>query len=468
MAARIRRARASDNSRMSDGDARSDDRLALVDQGLFAGHRAAGLNLVIQCVWIYQQAIDVAGLVRFHHNLSYGLLGRRIEPSPLPFGRPRWVLNRGLPDIEIADRARPPAELTDWADERSQLPIDPEGRHGWHLAALPLTDGSTAVSLVLSHYLLDGLGLAIALAEAALGKTRELGYPPPGSRTRARAIVQDARDTAHDMPEVARALVTTARVARRARRELAGSPAVRPVALRAGDGDDPIVVPATWIRVDAYDWDARAKDLGGMGNTLVAGFAAKFAERVGRRRAGDGMVTLHLPMNDRAEGDVRANAMSIATVCVDPTRVTTDLTGLRAAIRQARKTLREEPDEALQLRSLIPFTPKRALKRMVDAGLNDPDVPMLCSNLGDLDPLVCCLDGTDGELAMTRATGQHVTREWLDRTGGQMTLQSWRTGGSNIYITVNAYQPGAVNTKPALRELAARTLADFDLTGRID
>jgi hypothetical protein len=37
-----------------------------------------------------------------------------------------------------------------------------------------------------------------------------------------------------------------------------------------------------------------------------------------------------------------------------------------------------------------------------------------------------------------------------------------------IFITVLAYQPGAENTKPALRELAARTLAEFDLTGQID
>jgi hypothetical protein len=51
--------------------------------------------------------------------------------------------------------------------------------------------------------------------------------------------------------------------------------------------------------------------------------------------------------------------------------------------------------------------------------------------------------------------------------GGQMTLQSRLTGGK-IRITVGAYQPGAENTKPALRELAARTLAEFDLTGKID
>ena len=111
MPVRIRPARASSNSRASNGDAPPDNRLALVDQGLFAGHRAARLNLVIQCVWIYEHAIDLDGLKRFNHNLGYGLLGRHIERSSLPFARSRWVLDRGASDIDVAECARPRAEL---------------------------------------------------------------------------------------------------------------------------------------------------------------------------------------------------------------------------------------------------------------------------------------------------------------------------------------------------------------------
>ena len=74
-------------------------------------------------------------------------------------------------------------------------------------------------------------------------------------------------------------------------------------------------------RIDLDDWDARAKALGGTSNTLAAGLAAKLAERMGRRRAGDGAVTLQLVMSDRTEGDTRAIAVSFARVSVDPTRV---------------------------------------------------------------------------------------------------------------------------------------------------
>jgi hypothetical protein len=442
---RIRPARASVNGRASNGDARPDNRLAFLDQAFFAGHRAAGQKEVVQVVWIYEHAVDFDGLRRFHHNLGCGLLARRIERSPLPFARHRWVSDRGPSDIDIAECARPRAEVSDWADERSQLPVDPEWGPGWHFGVLPLTDGSTAISLVLSHYLLDGLGVVIALIEATLGNRRDLGYPPPRSRTRRRALVQDARQIARDVPEVARALVAGAKLARTQARkpDSARSSASPPVALSGGGGDDPVVLPAITVYIDLDDWDARAEALGGTSSTLAAGLAAKLGEHLGRRRAGDGAVAVQIIMSDRAEGDPRAIAISSARVIVDPTRVTTDLRDARAAIKQALTVLRETPDESSQLASLIPFTPKRTLKRLADGAL------------------------TDAEYMNSRPTRQHVTRQWLERIGGQMYLLTFRIPG-RIVINLVAYQPGLENTKPALRELAARTLAEFNLTGEID
>lgn len=470
MPERIRPGRASFNSRASNDDRRLDNRLALVDQGFFAGHRAAGQKEATQCVWVYEHAVDFDGLRRFHHNLGYGLMGRRIERSPLPFGRHRWVLDRWPLDIDIAECARPRAELSDWADERSQLPIDAEWGPAWHLGVLPLTDGSTAISLVASHYVVDGLGFAVAVADAILGNTRDLGYPPPRSRTRLRAAAQDARQTARDAPEVARALVEAAKVARkqiRSRQDIAQSQVSRPVAFGGGDGDDVVVVPGITIYVGPADWDARAKALGGTSNTLVVGLAAKLAERMGRRRGGDGAVTVQLPISDRTEGDTRAVALSLARVSVDPTRVTTDLRDVRAAVKQALTTLRDTPDESQQLLWLAPLTPKPTLKRLVDAGFVDPDLPVIVSNLDDVGSLVNRVDGTAAEYLSGRGMRQHLTRGWLARIGGEMYLLSLRIGGK-IAITVRAYQPGAENTKSALRELAARTLAEFGLTGEID
>jgi hypothetical protein len=182
-------------------------------------------------------------------------------------------------------------------------------------------------------------------------------------------------------------------------------------------------------------------------------------------------------MSARTERDTRAIAVSFANLTVDPTAITTDLGDVRAAVKEALTTLRETPDESMQLLWLVPFTPKRVLKRIGAAMGPDPNHPVFCSNLGDLGFLVYALARNDAEYAtidaalkrlhLIRVSGQHVPRQLLERTGGQIMLQSWRIGGK-IAITVEAYQPGAENTKPALRELAARTLAEFDLTGEID
>lgn len=269
-----------------------------------------------------------------------------------------------------------------------------------------------------------------------------------------------------DAPEIARALGLAARLARRSRHDVAQAPASRPVTLRGGDGDETIVVPGITIRVELAHWNARAKALGGTSNTLVAGFLAKLGARMGRQRA-DGAVTLQLPMSERTEEDTRANAMSFARVSIDPTRVTTDLRDARAAIKQALSPLRETPDNSLQLAWLASLTPKRALRRMDEGIVADPEFPVFYSNLGDVGSVVNRLDGTDAEYATARVTAQHETRRSLERMGGQMTVQSLRIPGS-IVISVNAYQPGTENTKSALRKLAALTLAEFDLTGKID
>jgi hypothetical protein len=453
-------------SRVSNGDARLDNRLAFMDQASFLALRARDQGQLIQWVWVYDRDVDIDGLRRFRRNLGYGLLGRRIERSPLPFARHRWVSARGPADLDIAECARPRAELGDWADERAQLPIDPETGPGWHLGVARFADGSTAVSLVASHCLVDGLGCGLAIADAVKGDTRDLGYPPPRSRTRLRAVVSDARETVRSAPEVVRALVATVKLAGRRRHDIARLAASRPIAILGGesDGDAGVVVPAITIYIDLDDWDARAKALGGTSNSLFTGFAAKLGERMGRGRADDGAVRLIITANDRTEGDTRANAVSFADVSVDPTQVTTDLSGVRAVIKQALRTLQEAPDESLQILPLTPLTPKRAVRRLADVLFAFADLPVTCSNIGDIDPVAGRPDGTSADCVFVRGVDQHVTRKMLEQ---KFFLGSGRIG-SKIFITVVAYQLDGKNSKPDLRELAAHTLAEFDLTGVID
>jgi hypothetical protein len=468
VAIQIHRTRQRWRRRAVKGDARPDNRLSFMDQAGLQLLRATERGQLMQALWIYEHPVDFDALRRFHRDFGHGLFGRRIERSPLPFGRCRWVASLGPPsDIDFAERARPRAEVSDWADEQAQRPIDPEWGPGWHLGVLPLTDGSTAISLVTSHYLCDGIAALFTIVETVVGSTRDLGYPQPLSRTRFRAVLSDLRDTAKDAPEVARTVAAAGKLALRHRHEMAASRASKPPAIGTADGDATIVVPAISIFVDLMEWDARANSLNGTSHSLLAGFAARLAELTGRRHA-DGTVTLIVALDDRTSlDDTRANAMIFAPVDVDPTPVATDLTDARIAIRQALKAAREVPDETLQLLPLVPLVPRRALRRVAEQFLGSgAELPVSCSNLGDVHPAVARPDGTDAEYVVLRGVDQNVRRADIERAGGQLVVVAGRIGGK-ISIAVVAYQPGRPNSKSRLRELAAETLADFDLTGVI-
>jgi mycoketide-CoA synthase len=106
-------------------DQQVDNRLAHQDQAAFLALRAVH-GALLQVTWIYDRAVNVDGLRRFHRNLGCGLLGRRIERSPLPFARDRWVLSPASEEIDFAATSRRRADVSAWADERARLPIDPE------------------------------------------------------------------------------------------------------------------------------------------------------------------------------------------------------------------------------------------------------------------------------------------------------------------------------------------------------
>ncbi|WP_422749666.1 hypothetical protein ACN27E_06260 [Mycobacterium sp. WMMD1722] len=432
-----------------------------LDQAMFLGLRATGQAAVMQCVWIYEHPVDHDGLRRFHRNFGHGLAGRHIEPSPLPFGRHRWVAATGPEcDIDIAETVLPREQLSDWLDERAAVPVDPEWGPGWHLAVQPLTGGATAVTLVGSHCLSDGGGALLTVFNAVTGNPAELGYASPNTRTRARAIREDTRQVVRDLPDLGRTVAAAAKLAYRRRTEF-----TRPAKSPAGEAgaDDAIVTPAISVFVDGERWDARAQALGGNSYSLLAGVAARLSQRMGRHRPEDGAVTFTIPINDRALEDTRANAVKLATAHIDPRRVTEDLSAARAAIKQALQTIREVPDETMALLPLVPFIPKRAVQAMADVAFGFSDLRVSCSNLGTLPVEIGRVDGTDAEYVALRGVDGHISRRVLEERSGILTVVGARIG-AKMSIAVIGYQPGAVNTKPWLAELVRQTLAEFDLS----
>ncbi|TVS87130.1 type I polyketide synthase [Mycobacterium helveticum] len=448
------------------GDEPVDNRLAYVDQAIFLAMRAVHGTLT-QFTWLYDHAVDVDALRRFHRNLGCGLLGRKIERSPLPFARDRWVKAAATDDIDIAAAPRPRAAVSAWLDQRARLPIDPEWGPGWHLGVLPLDDGGAAVSLVVSHTLVDGIGLGQAIAEAAEGRMRDFGYPPAGSRTRRRAVREDFRQTVKDLPDITKAFVSAAGKIWPDRKQFTSSIKAAPPAPRTADDDQVVEVPALTAYVGLAEWDARAKSLGASSNSLVAAVACRLAVRAGRVHD-DGTVTLRFPVTLRTEDDTRGNALTVVDVAVDPTHAATDLGDMHAKITREILAAMKNPDEEfLSTFPLAPLVPKRLNRRLAGMAAGGASHPVTVSNVGDLPPAVNRPDGTDAEYAYMRSVEPDIKQSTLEHIGGQLFVGSGRSRGK-IFFRISAYVLGRPNTHDELREMVSRTFAEFDLPAEID
>ena len=432
--------------------------LDLVDHTFFRIERASGVTNVIQCVWVYNRAIDIDRLRQFHRHLQQGRLYRRIERSPLPFGRHRWVSPSDQPDLEIVERPRPRQEFDAWLDEQADIPIDAEHGPGWHLAVLPFTDGGAGVSLVASHCVTDAVGLCEAVADAACGYDNATNWPAAGSRPRWQALREDARQTVRDVPGIGRAFVAAARFVRR-NHGGAGSAGPAPV-LSAGI-DESVTPPTATVFVDADEWDARAESLGGTSNTLFAAVAASLAQRVGRVAA-DGTVTLTMAINQRTPGDTRANAITNVDFTVDPASAATDLREIRAATKQALIRSQEEPDERWTLLPLVLLVPERLGKRWVGAATNSA-ASVGSSNIGAVNPAVNRPDDTEADHFAMRSLTAGMTNAVMHQLGGLLSLLSGRAHG-RVFVSIVAYQLDRPTSKAELQQHVASVLSEFSLT----
>ena len=231
--------------------------------------------------------------------------------------------------------------------------------------------------------------------------------------------------------------------------------------------DDAIVeIPSVVAFIDTGQWDAKAESLGGNTYSLVAGFSAKLAAHLDRRRPSDGTVTLVMARNARESlDDDRALAMTFATVGVDPTTVTGDLTEARSAIRVARERAEAEPDPSLALLPIVPWFPRRMARILIGQMFAyDEALPVACSNLGEIPSDIANLDGTPADFFFARSVDQSVTLRDLKRSAGAFVVVSGRLNG-RLWVAVEAYQLGSENTRARLRELMEKALAEFGLDG---
>lgn len=441
-------------------------RLAWVDQVAFELFRATGRAQLMQCIWLYDREVNLAALDEMSERLASLSFNRLIEPSPVRLGRPRWVKPIAPHQTVTQDlKPLPRSELMKWANQHARQTIDPVTGPAWRLDMQRFDDGTTAISILGSHLVIDGIG-ALRAIEAAATRTKLANtYLSQGARSSLAGCMSDALQVLSDTPRTVAALAAIAQkisVKSLARRK---APQLAPVAATV------VELPSLAVTINSQAWDACARRLGSRPNTLLPGFVATLAMHMGRRRASDGAVSLLVPI-DRRRGleDERALAIDFRTMTVAPERLCTDLRPLNtlhmAMLRSARG--REDPT----LTSLLPavsWLPRSITTAMVNKVFSyADDLPVSCSNLGTLSEGLAQIDGAPCARLLTRAVDVNVTRRDLQRSHGHLVVVASRYANA-VSLCIEACQlEPALTTTDALRKAALRTMADFGLDGVID
>lgn len=437
--------------------------LSFADQALYLAHVSLGQHAVIQGLWRYLRPVDIDALTRFRDHLAHGHLARLIRPALLPFGRHQWA--SAPPTSAALAAAEPPLApeaMQAWADAQVELPLDPVRGPAWNLTHQGFTDGSTVVSLVVSHCIADGLTIAMAVSDAVRGERRIPIYPGVSTAQRAAATLgAELQRALRDAPATFRAL---GQLGRKAYTSL-GTPntAAASSVLPAAD-DRMVVFPSAFLRVPTSIWDARARSRGANRLALLAAMSAAFAEALGRVR--DEEVTLLFPVNQRESlSHTGGNDVALATLKVRVDEPRGRLHGLQRRLRATLLRTRREPNRLAKLLPLVPFVPPRAFSAASHLALGAlADLPITCSNLGDLPKDVLQIDGHAADGMCFRGIDRPVARRAIEARQGVATLFAGVIPGF-IALSFVAYQPGVVTEPQHLRALVERLLADYELAG---
>lgn len=432
--------------------------LSFVDQGMYLAHSVGGQQAVVQGLWLYRRPVNLEGLLRFRDNLAHGRLARLIRPALLPFGRHQWI-SAPPPLTPLLTEVEPiaPGAVMAWADAQLSLPMDPVNGPAWTFTIQPLNDGSTVVSLVISHCVADGMAMRNAIIEAARGEQCKLPYPCLSAKSPVLAdeILRAAKDT----PAALRALVQLGRIAS-ASSIRTRTKAATPIPTAYNDRE--IIFPTCFLRIPLSEWDKKSRDLGVIRFTLLIAVTAAFARALGRVH--DGHVSVRIPVNQR-EGlsDIGANHVSIANLRIPVKEQRENLSEIQRGWKVALLRTRREPDPIAALLPLMPYLPKRLFSAVGNLALNVlKDLPVTCSYLGPLELLM--IDGTECDIACFRGVDRPVSVRMIEARQGVATLHAADAAGY-LNLTFTAYQPDVVTEYRHLRILVENLLAAYCLKG---
>ena len=439
--------------------------LSFADQGMFLAHSAAGQHAVIQVLWRYRHPVDFDALKQFRDNLAYGRLGRLVKQARLPFARHHWIkAPPPVSDLTVAETPISKSLLQTWADTQIRLPLDPEHGPAWTFSVQPLSDGSTVVSLVVSHCIADGVATTLAVKDAVHGERRpapESNTPSTSVKPTAVSLATELLRFAQDIPATARAVFNLTQIMRPA---FVKKTVPRALPNVPTTDDRTVIFPSVFLRVPLSSWDEKARNLGANRLTLITAITADFAKALGRVLNQN--VSVLIPVNQRnTNSNNDGNCVSLArfTIAVDEARE--NLNGLKKRLHSTLMHARRDPDKLGILLPLVPFIPKRLFARAGQLALGAfTDLPITCSNLGELPEDVLKIDGTSAEDICCRGVDRPLTLSAIEARGGVATLFAGVIPGF-LALSFVAYQPGVVTETHQLHQLVKQVLKRYELTG---
>ncbi|OZD03763.1 hypothetical protein CH275_16310 [Rhodococcus sp. 06-235-1A] len=444
-------------------------RIGFADHLFLRMHHGIGFPVYNQFLWWFDESIQREDLENLRDNLSDGLLARRVDASAVPTARERWVNSAVSHPLDFHEHSIDPSKVRDWADGRLDSDIDPETGLGWRLAAAPLADGGTVLSLTASHMVADGGALVSAFRSANSGTDQRRLDPTAHGLA---AIGSDVKDAAGQLLSAAGWLLNTAVSALPVPARSApasGAPRVRP---NRSDVTTGPAVGSEWTsphlvaELDAPTWRSAAEKWGGTSNSLFIAVLTAASGAAGRASIGD-TVQWSLPVSDRTDTDTRSNATKIVKIDVPVTEATAlDLSPVRAICKSAFGAF-----AAKQAAGHAPVGISQALVQMLpDAVVARIPQPRdgaegLASNLGVLPDDFTTVAGVRARAVSGRATFVGADAEFARSLDGGLTAWVCETDTS-VTVTVHAMDPDRFPDDRALRDHMSTALERWDLSAR--
>ena len=229
-------------------------RLTFMDRIAFERYRRTGRNQLMQCLWLYDTKVDVDALQGMCDRIRTMRLYRLIEPSAVPFGRPRWVRDDRSPlPVRIGETVLPRTALTARANAHARTPMNPATGPASRIGLQRFSDGTSAVSMVGSHVQFDGLFALNTVRRAIAKPPSAASYRARGERGRIAGGCADLGQALLDVPRTLKALsALAALVVPRRRSAEPAAPVAAPV--RPAEADRVVEMPGatTATRVNQF------------------------------------------------------------------------------------------------------------------------------------------------------------------------------------------------------------------------